>query len=539
MKELCDLKIHLNGHHVFFVSQSILCSFSGRLKKLAKHGKKRGQGKGSVIRLVEFPGGAEGFELVSRFCYRNGRIHMSPANICLLHCAAVSLEMDEEITPCNLLTQTETFLEGLFYWTLDDILTSLKTCERFFTIADSSGLLRKLISCLLAKISANSDISLATPTPSPSPSSSSSTDNSGFRCSSSIKTAEIMKPCFGREWWFEDLAVLAPSIIEKMLKELGSYGSDNKSFVLTRFLLFYLKSAAQRTRGRGWDYVGIADTSVHGVVQMGRNVFSCRGLFWVLRVVSRMGVGRECREKLEWLIGSTLEMATLDDLLVSGRDEGAYDVNLVMRLVRVFVIGEDGLSSQRMKKVGRLVDKYLREISPDQSLKVSKFLAMAESLPDSARDCYDGVYRALDIFLETHQDLPFEERTRLCRCLNYEKLTLVTCKDLAKNPRIPPVVAVQALVSQQSKLGTDTGDDLEAESPTAVAYSWAAMPEQLSPDSSNDGEPLGFNMQKMQSRLVDSWRRLSEMRGHVSKMASGKYITSSPYYGSRRLPRLC
>jgi hypothetical protein len=50
--------------------------------------------------------------------------------------------------------------------------------------------------------------------------------------------------------------------------------------------------------------------------------------------------------------------------------------------------------------VGRLVDKYLGEISPDQGLKVSKFLAVAESLPDSARDCYDGVYGALDIYLE-------------------------------------------------------------------------------------------------------------------------------------------
>jgi hypothetical protein len=33
---------------------------------------------------------------------------------------------------------------------------------------------------------------------------------------------------------------------------------------------------------------------------------------------------------------------------------------------------------------------------------VSKFLAVAESLPDSARDCYDGVYRALDIYLEVN-----------------------------------------------------------------------------------------------------------------------------------------
>jgi hypothetical protein len=53
-----------------------------------------------------------------------------------------------------------------------------------------------------------------------------------------------------------------------------------------------------------------------------------------------------------------------------------------------------------MRKVGRLVDKYLTEISPDHGLGVSRFLAVAESLPDSARDCYDGVYRALDIYLE-------------------------------------------------------------------------------------------------------------------------------------------
>uniref|UniRef100_A0A804NAF8 NPH3 domain-containing protein n=1 Tax=Zea mays TaxID=4577 RepID=A0A804NAF8_MAIZE len=81
---------------------------------------------------------------------------------------------------------------------------------------------------------------------------------------------------------------------------------------------------------------------------------------------------------------------------------GVYDVNLVMRLVRVFVASEEDTDapSERMWKVGRLVDKYLDEISQDQGLKVSKFLAVAESLPDSARDCYDSVYRVLDIYLE-------------------------------------------------------------------------------------------------------------------------------------------
>lgn len=348
---------------------------------------------------MDFPGGPDSFELVLRFCYNNGRIPISPSNICILHCAAIFLEMNEEVAICNLLSQTETFLDGLFYWTWDDILTSLRSCEPFFDTADSSGLLQKLISCLLVKISANSDIPLNVPTQlQSSPSSSSSIDASGFRCSS-IKTPEVMKPCFSREWWFEDLTVLGPCIIEKMIRELGSFGSDNKSLIITRFLLQYLKSAQQSNHKRA--YRGIADTAVHGVLIAGRNVFSCRGLFWVLTVVARVELGQKSREKLEWLIGSMLDMASLDDLLVSGHNEGIYDVNLVLRLLKVFLSEEEGeVPLQRMKKVGRLADKYLREISPDPSLKVSKFLAVAESLPDTARDLYDGVYRALDIYIE-------------------------------------------------------------------------------------------------------------------------------------------
>jgi hypothetical protein len=56
-----------------------------------------------------------------------------------------------------------------------------------------------------------------------------------------------------------------------------------------------------------------------------------------------------------------------------------------------------------MRKVGRLVGKYLAKISPDHGLGVSRFLAIAESLPDSARVFYDGVYKAWNIYLEVIQ----------------------------------------------------------------------------------------------------------------------------------------
>ncbi|KAJ4977256.1 hypothetical protein NE237_002362 [Protea cynaroides] len=110
---------------------------------------------------------------------------------------------------------------------------------------------------------------------------------------------------------------------------MGAYGTENNSLILTKFLMHYLKAAVQIKGGIGSrsDYGGLANTAVHGVVLMGKISFPVEGCF-----------------------------------------------------------GDDRMTVQRMKKVGRLIDKYIREISHDQNLKISKFLAIAESLPDSARD---------------------------------------------------------------------------------------------------------------------------------------------------------
>jgi hypothetical protein len=386
-----------------------MCAFSGRLRTMVKQ-KTASRKEALCIKLAEFPGGAEGFELVARFCYSNGRVPLCPSNLPLLHCAAVFLEMTEEVCACNLLAQAETFVNGLYYWTWSDVLAAVKSCEPFAAAADASGLLDSLISALFAKITACPGTpTAAAGTPNRSSSScTSSPDTAGFaRSASSPKTPESMRPCAGREWWFHDMTSLSPPTIEKVMRVLGCYGIENKNLILTRFLLHYLRAATRGPsppRNEG-TLAGLADTAVHGVALVGGTAFSCRGLFWVLRIVSAVGLSRECRHKLERLMGLMLDQATLDDLLVSGDDGGGvYDVNLVMRLARVFVSSEEDADapSQRMRKVGKLIDKYLGEISPDQGLKVSKFLALAESLPDSARECYDGVYRALDIYLEVN-----------------------------------------------------------------------------------------------------------------------------------------
>lgn len=54
-------------------------------------------------------------------------------------------------------------------------------------------------------------------------------------------------------------------------------------------------------------------------------------------------------------------------------------------------------------KVAKLIDSYLAEIAPDANLKLSKFIALAETLPDNSRVVDDGLYRSIDIYLKvTH-----------------------------------------------------------------------------------------------------------------------------------------
>ncbi|CAI9774698.1 unnamed protein product [Fraxinus pennsylvanica] len=446
MAEFCDLQIHIHGQQTFFTNERIVSKFCGKLRKIIKQEKRRTQIRNSGIEIDDFPGGADGFEQAIRFCYNNGAVEITVYNVSLLHCCAIFLGMTEKVSNFNLLHQTEVFLQGIFNWSWSDTITCLKSCESFFCYADSSGLLQKLLCSLLAKIAQKTDVNLLV-----SSSSSSSSSPDKYFNSDELK----IKPSSSRkEWWFEDMTVLHPKTIEQFVKTIGAYGNNNNSLVLTRFLLHYLKTAVQSNNksinSKTSEYSELANTAVHGVILIGKTAFSCRGLFWVLRIVSGLGQSRECQAGLEKLIGGMLDQATLDDLLIfGGHRGGAYDVNLVVRLIRLFVHA-DKVTLEKMKKVGKLMDKYLGEIGPDQHLKISKFLGIAQSLPDYARDCYDEVYKAIDIYLQSHPALSLEERSRLCRCLNYEKLGLEACKDLAKNPRIPPRIAVQALASQHS-----------------------------------------------------------------------------------------
>ncbi|KAL5123782.1 BTB/POZ domain-containing protein [Glycine soja] len=103
-------------------------------------------------------------------------------------------------------------------------------------------------------------------------------------------------------------------------------------------------------------------------------------------------------------------------------------------------------------KVSKLMDNYLAEVALDPNLLPSKFISLAELLPDHARIVSDGLYRAIDIFLKVHPNIKDSERYRLCKTIDCQKMSQEACSHAAQNERLPVQMAVQVLYFEQIRL---------------------------------------------------------------------------------------
>lgn len=83
---------------------------------------------------------------------------------------------------------------------------------------------------------------------------------------------------------------------------------------------------------------------------------------------------------------------------------------------------------------------------------IAKFQILAEVLTEKARNCHDGLYRAIDTYLKSHPDLMEHDKRRLCKVMNNEKLSLDACLHAAQNERLPLRTVMQVLLSEQVKM---------------------------------------------------------------------------------------
>lgn len=142
-------------------------------------------------------------------------------------------------------------------------------------------------------------------------------------------------------------------------------------------------------------------------------------LSMLLRAAKTLETTVACHLDLEKRMGMQLAQAVLDDLLIpsySFTGDTLFDVDTVQRIMSNYLEyetegshllynAEDEYVSPPqtdMERVGKLMENYLAEIATDRNVSVSKFIGIAELVPEQSRATEDGMYRAVDIYLKVH-----------------------------------------------------------------------------------------------------------------------------------------
>ncbi|KAL6899265.1 hypothetical protein ACP4OV_005923 [Aristida adscensionis] len=307
--------------------------------------------------------------------------------------------------------------------------------------------------------------------------------------------------------------------------------------------------------------------SLISIIPPQRDSVSCGFLLRLLRLAIMLKAAPALVTELEKRVGMQLEQAALADLLIPsyGRADTAYDVDLVQRLVEHFLVQEQtetaaasspgrgdpqppeyyggaamaasssssaGLNAKA--RVARLLDSYLSEVSRDRNLSLTKFQVLAESLPESARSCDDGLYRAVDSYLKAHPTLTEHERKRLCRVMDCQKLSFDACMHAAQNERLPLRVVVQVLFSEQVKISNALasssaggGAGLKAAAEAGVMPATRRQLLDGTPQSFQEGwaaakkdiNTLKFELESMKAKYLELQHEMDALQKQVERPA--------------------
>ncbi|XVF80516.1 hypothetical protein PTKIN_Ptkin15bG0079400 [Pterospermum kingtungense] len=466
-----DCTINYNRSNLYF--QFPLVSKSGRIRKLLIDAK---DAKISRINLSSVPGGAEAFELAAKFCY-GINVEITMSNVAMLRCTSHYLEMTEEFAEKNLEARTEAYLKDMVLPNISSSISVLHRCESLLPISEEINLVNRLINAIANNACkeqlASGLLKLDHNFPS--------------------KAMANMEPETPSDWWGKSLAVLNLDFFQRVLSAVKSKGL--KQDMISKILINYTHNSLQGLVVRESHLVkgSLLDLElqkkqrvlVEAIVnllptQSRKSPVPMAFLSSLLKAAIASSASTSCRSDLERRIGLQLDQAILEDILIPANSHGnnhtaIYDTESILRIFSIFLnLDEDdddednplrdesemaydfdspGSPKQSsILKVSKLLDNYLAELALDTNLLPTKFIALAELLPDHARIVSDGLYRAVDIFLKVHPNIKDSERYRLCKTIDCQKLSQEACSHAAQNERLPVQMAVQVLYFEQIRL---------------------------------------------------------------------------------------
>ncbi|XP_073142928.1 BTB/POZ domain-containing protein At5g66560-like [Henckelia pumila] len=502
------------------------------------------------IVLPDFPGGCEAFETAAKFCY-GVKVDLSATNVAALRCAGEYLEMTEEYSEDNLISKTERFLAQSILKNIKHSIKTLTSCEGLLPMAENLGIVQRCIEAIATKAAA------ADPSLFGWPMNGGAVD-SKTEAEARRKYGDVTRGAAIADSWLDELGFLSVHIFKRLIfamKALNLSGDIIESCLMNYAKKFIpgisrtttRKPSASSNLPSENERRELLETIISNLPmeKTSRSTSNrTRFLFGLLRTSYILNTSEVSRRALEKKIGSQLEQATLDDLLIpsySYLNETLYDVDCVERILVYFLERfedrsvtiiradeEEGNStvSTALMTVGKLIDGYLSEIASDANLKSEKFYELAITLPDRARVFDDGLYRAVDVYLKAHPWISETDREKVCGVLDCQKLTLEACTHAAQNERLPLRAVVQVLFFEQLQLrhaisGTilgGGGTDGENEDEELVHRSRAEEGNSTWRAAVRDNQVLRGDMDSMKARVQDLERECSTMKKTIEEM---------------------
>ncbi|KAL1536725.1 BTB/POZ domain-containing protein DOT3-like isoform X1 [Salvia divinorum] len=434
------------------------------------------------VKLDNFPGGTETFEIILKFCY-GLPISLNVSNVAALRCASEFLEMTEALEDGNLISKTEAFFTFVVLSSWGDSIAVLKSCETLSPWTENLQIVRRCCDTIAWKITG--------------------------------ETSTVGGLVNEEKWWFNDVSTLRIDYFTRIITGLKAKGVKPEIIgsCIIQYQEYCLPSTEPESEAAGSTNYGRREMQwkiISGRKQEGdigptkeqrlmveslvsllppeKEAVPCKFLLKMLKMALLYSASPAIVSELEKRAGLVLEGADVNDLLIpsyAAGDQGKlvdsieektmHNIEIVQRILEYFLLYEQQQLQQQHSgplAISKLLDSYLAEIARDPKLPVTKFLFLAQSLPENARTSDDGLYRAIDTYLKTHPSLPDHERRRLCKVMNCGKLSLDACAHAAQNDRLPLRTMIEVLFAEQMKIRaaiqgsgqTETADKSDLES---------------------------------------------------------------------------
>lgn len=488
-----DLIIQVKGNR-YLLHKFPLLSKCSRLQRLCSESPESSQHQ--IVQLPDFPGGAEAFELCAKFCY-GITITIGAYNIVSVRCAAEYLQMGEDVEKGNLICKLEVFFNSCILHGWKDSIVTLQSTKAYPVWSEELAIRSRCIDAIAFKVLTH-----------PSKVSLSHSYSRRGRDDISCNGAESQrhKP-ETKGWWAEDIAELGIELFWRTMMAIKAAGKipsnllgDALKIYASRWLPNISKDGYVNKQAGGSDSDSDSATevtskhrllleSIVALLPVERGAVSSSFLLKLLKAANILNVSSTTKMELARRVGLQLEDARVSDLLIpslSYSNDTLYDIDIVMIILEQFMLqgqspptspprAKMGFERRRSRsaenidfefqesrrsssashssklKVAKLVDGYLQEIARDVNLPLSKFIAIAKSIPEFARLDHDDLYRAIDTYLKAHSDLNKSERKRLCQILDCKKLSMEACMHAAQNELLPLRVVVQVLFFEQAR----------------------------------------------------------------------------------------